>query len=241
MQDCLFFSEPVRKKVRSTVLNESEALVNYIDTFVKEYNKTIFQFGEITEFDKVKIYAEELMYVVLCFLCKISEIRRFTVFHPRFLDLIEYHVEYQIYQVNKVRPKNHDQIFKNMLISRRMCEASLRFFIYFYEIYDIKFAHQLQGYQHFPFDGDDALHTPMPIEVINYIEESINSRRKEALICEIQFLAIEEMVLQAKAKADKKKNESKKKQSTPSTIHNHFNAPIGQYAQNIENQELKTK
>jgi hypothetical protein len=243
MQDCVFFSESIRKKVRSEVSFYSDAFVNYIDVFVREYNKTIFQYGDITEYEKVKIYAEELMYVILCFLCKISEIRRFTFFHPQFLNLIEDHVHYQIYQVNKVRPKNRDQVFKNMLLARRMSEAALRFLIYFYEIYDANYSHQLQSYQHFPFDGDDALHTPMPIEVVNYVQKAIDSRGGESLICNIQYLAIEEMVLQAKLKADKKKTTSKKKsQPKPSTIiTNNFNAPISNFAQEQHVDTLTTK
>ena len=243
MQDCVFFSEPIRKKVRSEVSFYSGDFVDYIDVFVREYNKTIFQYGDITEYEKVKIYAEELMYVILCFLCKISEIRRFTFFHPQFLTLIEDHVHYQIYQVNKVRPKNRDQVFKNMLLARRMSEAALRFLIYFYEIYDANYSHQLQSYQHFPFDGDDALHTPMPIEVVNYVRKAIDSRGGEGLICNIQYLAIEDMVLQAKLKADKKKTTSKKKsQPKPSTIiNNNFNAPISNFAQEQHVDTLTTK
>ena len=243
MQDCVFFSEPIRTKVRSEVSFDSGAFVNYIDVFVREYNKTIFQDGDIIEYTKVKIYAEELMYVILCFLCKISEIRRFTVFHPHFLSLIEDYVHYQIYQVNKVRPKNRDQVFQNMLLARRMSEAALRFLIYFYEIYDANFSHQLQSYQHFPFDGDDALHTPMPIEVVNYVQKAIDSRGGEGLICNIQYLAIEDMVLQEKLKADKKKTTSKKKsQPKPTTIiTNNFNAPISNFAQEQHIDNLTTK
>lgn len=243
MQDCVFFSEPIRKKVRSEVSFYSGAFVNYVDVFVREYNKTIFQDGDITEYEKIKIYAEELMYVILCFLCKISEIRRFTFFHPQFLSLIEDHVHYQIYQVNKERPKNRDQVFKNMLLARRMSEAALRFLIYFYEIYDANYSHQLQSYQHFPFDGDDALHTPMPIEVVNYVQKAIDSRGGEGLICNIQYLAIEDMVLQEKLKADKKKTTSKKKsQPKPTTIiTNNFNAPISNFAQEQHVDTLTTK
>jgi hypothetical protein len=79
--------------------------------------------------------------------------------------------------------------------------------------------------------------------LVNYVKKAIDSRGGESLICNIQYLAIEEMVLQAKLKADKKKTTSKKKsQPKPSTIiTNNFNAPISNFAQEQHIDNLTTK